>query len=251
MLAPTAAIAGGTYALGKHRGKKSAEKDKKAAADFSKIASAFVEGGMTADEFIALCKEAGLMDAAKSFLMGGMKNGIPMKGLLGNLGGESSYMRGMAGNMLDAGRVAGQGVSSAGKQVAEHAGRAAQKAKGFVAGGMENGIPMHGLGAQLAESNPLHGMGASMASSAQHAGQGMQQAGQQVAQRAGAAAQGARNFVQGGVQNGIPMQGLGQQMAASNPLHGMGQSLRQSAGALGRSGTEGRMMGGLRPAMAG
>jgi hypothetical protein len=98
--------------------------------------------------------------------------------------------------------------------------------KGFVRGGNQNGIPMMGLGQQLAASNPFHGMGSSLASGARAAGGAISNA----ASRAGGA---IKNVVSGGTNaQGIPMKGLGQMAAESNPLQGMGSSLSQGASAL-------------------
>lgn len=119
--------------------------------------------------------------------------------------------------------------------------------KGFAGGGMQNGIPMQSLGQQLAGSNPFSGMGSSLASSARAAGGAvagrLQGAGQAISQGAGKAMGAVGGFLRGGTNaQGIPMQGLGQQLAGANPFQGMGASLGQSAHAA--MGGIGRLMGG-------
>jgi hypothetical protein len=100
--------------------------------------------------------------------------------------------------------------------------------KGFVQGGNQNGIPMHSLGSQLAQSNPMQGMGASLASSARQAGGAIGGAASALGGKLSAGAGAVGNFLRGGMQNGIPMHSFGSQMAQSNPSTGMGASLREN-----------------------
>lgn len=99
--------------------------------------------------------------------------------------------------------------------------------KGFVQGGSENGIPMHSLGSMMSQSNPFTGMGSSLAASAR-------QAGGAIADKARGAGAAAGNFIRGGNQNGIPMHSLGSQLSQSNPFTGMGASLANAAGSVGK-----------------
>jgi hypothetical protein len=116
--------------------------------------------------------------------------------------------------------------------------------KSFTGGGMQNGIPMHSLGSQLAQSNPFTGMGSSLAGAAGAVGGKLQGA-------AGAVG----NFLRGGQQNGIPMHSLGGQLAESNPMTGMASSLKQNVGGLASSvAQKARQMwggGGGAPAVGG
>jgi hypothetical protein len=102
------------------------------------------------------------------------------------------------------------------------------RVKGFVQGGNQNGIPMHSLGSQLAQSNPFTGMGSSLASSARQAGGAIAGAGSALAGKASGAMGAVGNFLRGGNQNGIPMHSLGSQLAQSSPFTGMGASMKQN-----------------------
>lgn len=102
------------------------------------------------------------------------------------------------------------------------------RVKGFVGGGMQNGIPMHSLGSQMAQSNPFTGMGSSLASSARQAGGAIAGGASALAGKASGALGAVGNFIRGGNQNGIPMHSLGSQMAESSPFTGMGASLKQN-----------------------
>ena len=115
--------------------------------------------GANAQTLEELLKQAGALDALKRFFVGGQNAaGIPMKGLLRNLGGESSYMPTMAENVMHGAREGGRILRGAGQELAGHAQAAAGKVKDFVAGGTQNGIPMQSLGQQLSAGNPFHGM---------------------------------------------------------------------------------------------
>lgn len=207
-----------------------------------KIASAFHDqllGNISIEQVAGLLKEAGFFDRIKSFVGGGNENGIPMHSL-GSMMSQSNPMTGMGQSIADSARSAGGAI--AGKLQG-----AAGAVGNFLRGGTNaQGIPMQGLGSQLASSNPLSGMGSSLAGSARAAGGAIAGKLQGAANAVGGALRGGTNA------QGIPMQGLGQMMASSNPFHGMGQSLAQNVPSAARSlaGAAGHAAGALRPMMA-
>jgi len=211
--------------------------------DREKIASAFHDqalGNVSFEQVAEFLKEAGFFDRIRSFVGGGNENGIPMNSLASQFS-DSNPLTGMGSSLANSARSAGGAIANKFQGAAGAVGN-------FLRGGTNaQGIPMHGLGSQMAESNPLSGMGSSLAGSARAAGGAIAGKLQGAANAVGGVLRGGTNA------QGIPMQGLGQMMASSNPFHGMGSSLAQNVPSAARAmaGGAGRLMGGaMRPVLA-
>jgi hypothetical protein len=200
-------------------------------AELRKIAAA--EGHASVEAL--LTKEAGPMDlfrraagAAKGLVSGGMSaEGIPMHGLsvMNPFRGLGSSLAGQAGQ---AGAAVAGGAQKAVGAVGDAARAVGGRISGALRGGMSpEGIPMHGVGEQLAQMNPFRGLGSSLAGQAG-------QAGQAVSGAVGRAGQAVGQFARGGMSpEGVPMHSLGAQVGQMNPLKGMAGSAAEGARALG------------------
>lgn len=189
-----------------------------------KIASAFHDkllGHMSAEEITGILKEAGFFDRVKSFVGGGNQNGIPMHSL-GSMMGQSNPFQGMGSSLAGSARAAGGAIGNAAGAVGGKLSAGAGAVGNFLRGGMQNGIPMHSLGSQLAQSNPGTGMGASLR--------------QNVPQAMGA--------LTGGGAARPPMQ------AAAAPARSMPPPLPAVARGAGGGGMYGALMGGMAGAKA-
>lgn len=181
------------------------------------------------EDVTEIIKQGGLFDRMKGFVGGGPNAaGIPMHSL-GSMMGQSNPFQGMGSSLAGAARGAAGAIGSKLQGAAGAVG-------GFLRGGEQNGIPMHSLGGQMAESNPMTGMGGSLAGAARSAGGAISGA-------AGSIAQKARQMWSGG-QNaqGIPMMGAKQTMGEMNPMQGMGASLKSNVPAAMAGG--GSQLGG-------